>query len=284
MKLFGFNDDALTHQDPLTANYEQTIGANVARMPLWWSAPDKSPAQDAAVAALRARGIKSILHMSAIGGAVIDSQQYGLMVAKAAARFPDAIIECVNEPNYSGFWGVSPGTAAIVNDAAAAAAPGRVISSAVAPYPPSKVDAPDGYFAYQDAMLGSMKNRDKLLGFSVHFYPPWYDPSWQLFDRAIPRTRKWAVRDDQKVYVTEWNLRSDIYNGSTPERPAQAPTAGKLVTQMNQDSRVKAGIWHRLRPASNPDIARQEVGNIWAMSNSALTYALWGAFSYARRI
>lgn len=275
MRYMGFNDDPSAHV--AQGAYCQSVGATAGRMMCWWSEPTNSPAQDQAILAMCDHGVKKpILHLSTTSK--MSPTEYGYKIAQAAARWPGATIEAVNEPNYPGFGGFTPTEAAAVNDAAALAAPGRVLGSAVAPYPPDKVDAPDGYFAYQDKMYGAMKNRDKLLGISVHFYPPWYDPTWQL-NRAITRTAKWGL----PIWVTEWNLRGDIYNGSSPDRPPQGPTAAKLVALMDADPRVKAAIWHRLEPAGNSTIRESErSGQIWASQNALLTTALKGAFAVAK--
>lgn len=271
MRFWGFNDDAPVHVS--TDAYCKAVGANAGRMPCWWSEPTNSPAQDKAILAICTRQAMPIVHLS--GTSPPDPVEYGYKFAQAAARWPGVAIEAWNEPNVPGYGGLTPTQAAAVNDAAAKAAPGRVLASSVAPL--TWTD----YFAYHDEMFGKMKERAKLRGASIHVYPPYYDPLWQ-FDRAIARVKKWLT-EPQKVWVTEWNLRSDVYDGHSPDAPAQAPTTARVVARLDADPRVACALWHRLAPATDPQTREHEAGTgIWATQNGGVTYALWGAFRAAQ--
>lgn len=298
-KYWGFNDDTdvFARMEPArpvsgyatnrwktpvdTVQYVKDVGANAQRFQCFWAYVEQSPNVDRAIYECCKRGETAIVHLSGSTGP--DPVEYRYKVAQAAARWPGVILEAWNEPNVDAFGDLTSAQTAELNDAAAQAAPGRVISSAIAPQPPEKVDDPDGYFAYNEEMFDRMEHKDKLRGAAIHFLPPWYDPEWQL-ERAISRTHEWS--GNKPIFATEWGLHKSVYTGVSTSQPGQASATLRLIAKMAKDPRVGGAFWHRLVASANPVMWERDEkpSGFVATREDALTYALHVGYHRARGI
>ena len=288
--LYGFSDIHWNHED--YASLADDVHANAAAIKVGYPHTAGGPegvVADAAIAANEANGLTCVVNLwttdETFGGQPDPVSYYAARVAEAAARWPDVLIELVNEPNFptGAFGDWTPESIAEVAAAATEAAPGRVIGPAISPSPPFGYAE---YFAWQtemydeiESLLGGDLEAAGMIGVGTHMYPNQQHTVEAEIEDHIAQSSQWGV----PVYVTEIGWQWGWFGDHVNPTNLQPVKAAEMWERYYHDERVGGIFIFRLavNPPENGGIDSGDTFQRFPLSTNVpmqdALEAAWGA-------
>lgn len=260
--LYGFADGDGEYGDYLSV--AAGTHANAARILVGHDEVDDAGVADL-VADVEAAGLIPVIcvwtvdTLVAYGGA----SYYGGRCAAAASNFPNALIECMNEPDLFGF---TPNLAAQFTKAAVDACPaGRVIGAATSAQPTGEQFQDEMYLLL--VLNGGMTG---LAGVSTHMYPTDANDWQDEVEARIARTAIWG----KPVYVTEIGFQWGFFHAPAP---LQEDVSAEFFDLYYPDARIGGIFYYRLVPSAVG--SPEEFQRYSVATNAELRAALTVAFA-----
>ncbi len=252
--IFGFNDTAQTFTTRAAA--VKHAGASIARIPVSWEVVEPHPGSfewswlDAAVEALRRRGIRPLFVLSAAPGwaapecnrwltatCAVGAGYEGAFVnvaVKLLQRYRGSQVQAWNEPNIAAFGAIPPERIAELTNLLHQAAPRKVIGPVASP-------GDGNYLGYTKVAYGLINRKVPM---ALNLYPRSIFRARRL-DQDWRRAR--AIAGKRQIWVTEIGF-STLEFG---ER-GQARRAARAFRFLDRHG-ARAVIFHCLQDTPHPE-------------------------------